>query len=838
MEIRTLLKAVVASFAAVLLLAGTASSGFKTMMVSITDEIETDFARYRPFTVDVRPAVPSSKVPSDLNEVAGYDAVAARLDDAARAYLRENGFVVVPTNDPTLCTMQALYEALAAQKRNIFVTTDAMLTAYHVLFDYSLRVAEVRSFYPALRRLTLGMVEKMRRTYQDCGDEYVSELVLKNLAFFCVPAKILDPEFSVPTEVAELVAAELALMEAHKGKECSPIMEYKEDYSQYVPRGHYTRSETFKRYFKAMMWYGRIVFRLQPNSYMSCVEKPEFEETFQALLAVWALANLQFEGTSGLDLYNRIYTPTVFYVGRADDLTFEDYLTLAKRIWGDGFLSIRPEALYDEAKLALFTEAAKKLRDPLINSSFVLDDEEFEVVTKGFRFMGQRFIPDSYVFQQLVYKNVQNRFLPKGLDVMAALGSSRAYSILDFVYQDTRCAGYQERMERLRVWFTTLPEASWVQNLYWNWLYCLMPLLVTKGEGFPSFMTNLAWTDKELSTALGSWTELRHDTILYAKQSYTYETGIPDDTWGRGYVEPNPVLFSRLASLCDMTISGLSRFDLLLPDYRDRFELLGEMLVRLKRISEKELEGLGLDKEDYEAIFLFGSTLSQILTFPADDAASQNEEDSKMAVVADVHTDPNSNRVLEEATGYPAYIYVVAPVEGVPTLCVGGVYSYYEFAWPMSDRLTDGAWQQMLATGTNPPQPEWMSTFVCKGTATMKQPSCPVLSIATNDLFVSDNDSLSVYLSLASAAGLGDCCAYLAVIEPEGRVLFCPDFSEIPHAFWLNVPAGQSFRDFPIFETAIVPSIPRGKYSWVVAAFDERSQLLTSCCSISPLLVK
>ena len=34
-------------------------------------------------------------------------------------------------------------------------------------------------------------------------------------------------------------------------------------------------------------------------------------------------------------------------------------------------------------------------------------------------------------------------------------------------------------------------------------------------------MKNVAWTDKDLQTFLGSWTELRHDTLLYAKQSST-----------------------------------------------------------------------------------------------------------------------------------------------------------------------------------------------------------------------------------------------------------------------------------------------------------------------------
>ncbi|GAH96290.1 unnamed protein product, partial [marine sediment metagenome] len=63
---------------------------------------------------------------------------------------------------------------------------------------------------------------------------------------------------------------------------------------------------------------------------------------------------------------------------------------------------------------------------------------------------------------------------------------------------------------------------EWKQNLYWRWLYALLPLLEeNKDVDLPCFIQSPAWVDKELQTVLGSWTELRHDTILYAKQSYT-----------------------------------------------------------------------------------------------------------------------------------------------------------------------------------------------------------------------------------------------------------------------------------------------------------------------------
>jgi hypothetical protein len=87
-----------------------------------------------------------------------------------------------------------------------------------------------------------------------------------------------------------------------------------------------------------------------------------------------------------------------------------------------------------------------------------------------------------------------------------------------------------------------------------------------------------------------------------------------------------------------------------------------------------------------------------------------------MSLIADVHTDPNTQMVLEEAVGDPMFIYVAFPVDGQVYLARGGVFSYYEFTQPMSDRLTDEAWQNILSSGATPGLPSWTSSFVTSGT--------------------------------------------------------------------------------------------------------------------------
>jgi hypothetical protein len=320
------------------------------------------------------------------------------------------------------------------------------------------------------------------------------------------------------------------------------------------------------------------------------------------------------------------------------------------------------------------------------------------------------------MFQQLVYDKVGTqgdpRIFPKGLDVTAVLGSSRAYGILLDVYGEGRYANYEEQMEKLRGEFGQLPPEQWVENLYWSWLYALRPLLEIKGEGYPSFMQNQGWVDKDLNTFLGSWTELRHDTILYAKQSYTMKaTGImPQPEAVKGYVEPQPEVYARLAALAKQMRAGLDGRGLLDREYRDKLERLESLLLSLKTMAEKELGEQALSEEENELIRNIGGILEGITTFSAKVKEQiTSEADERMAVVADVHTDVNTGQVLEEGVGDAFVIYAIAPVEGKLVATQGGVFSYYEFTQPMDDRLTDEAWQ---ALEPKPDLPVWTGSFI------------------------------------------------------------------------------------------------------------------------------
>jgi len=218
-------------------------------------------------------------------------------------------------------------------------------------------------------------------------------------------------------------------------------------------------------------------------------------------------------------------------------------------------------------------------------------------------------------------------------------------------------------------------------------------------------MRSAAWEDKSLNTALSSWAQLRHDTILYAKQPYAGKVSIPPEQPDVGYVEPIPAVYHRLQMLANATLNGLKSLNLLSPSQEENLTKLLSLLQTLREISVKELRGQPLDEQERRALKGFGHTVEQLL-------GGLKERTKDPRIVADVFTDPNSNSVLEVATGYFDQIIVVyKTAAGELFAGFGATMSYYEFAWPQTDRLTDEQWQSTLERSQAPMPLEWTESY-------------------------------------------------------------------------------------------------------------------------------
>jgi hypothetical protein len=677
------------------------------------------FASFQPVSVNIPAKFNGGDyaLPVNLGNVQFANEIT--VSDAQRQLLAKNGFVVTSPKPGEYREFYQIYEQNRYKDglRPVFITTDSIYHVYHLLFDKMLRDLERDSFTKILNDLTSTMLKSSYQQYSDLKGTPLEEPARRNVAYFAVAAQLMGLPDVAPSEVSDLVNAEVALINATGGPQVSPIWDrsdlpdekkLREDYSQYIPRGHYTRSEELKKYFKTMMWYGRLTFRLRDDF-----------ETQRALLMTQTLRTAKTaNGESAMKLWQNIYEPTVFIVGKADDLSFFEYGALMDSVFG---ANADPKSFSDKEKFASFMEGAKTLPPPQINSMWVWITEDKEKATKGFRFMGQRFTLDSYVFGQVIWRNVgtidKPRGMPKALDFFAAQGSEEAYNILKDMGEN-QFDKYDAQMTKVRKEISTLQTDSWTQNLYWSWLYSLQPLTTPKDTRYPAFMQTQAWTRKDLHTALGSWTELKHDTILYAKQVMAeMGGGGGDEKPPLGYVEPNPEAYARLLALATMTREGLQQRGLLSDLTKTNLENMVSELQFLQRTSEAELNGTEISADDYWHMFYWGGVLEMFTLAAADTDPGGGRpilEDQKAALVADVATGltPDGTlSALEEAIGQPTTIYVVLPGQ-TPRVATGAVYSYYEFPVPVSGRMTDEQWQTMTEAGKNPSAPDWTKMFI------------------------------------------------------------------------------------------------------------------------------
>lgn len=686
----------------------------------------TGFAEFKPTAVTVAPSIEHEAIAPNLGNVQ----VAMALSAKQRERLATEGVVASPgLQEKEFFT---LYEKARYANIPIFITSDSLLHSYHLLFSKVLRTAESEYFLPLLKDLNEALFTRLDQFYAELQGGPWEEEALRTAAFIAVGGKLADPAFPVPNYCKDLVEAELALIEAADRIHASPLfpgLEMGEDYSQYKPRGHYTKSKALEAYFKNMMWYGRMTFRLDARA-----EGVAEMETRMALLLVKALRNTAVGERHALTVWSDLYDPTSFLVGRSDDLTVFDYLPLIDEIYGDN-----PDlsTLVDEEKLTAFLTASKEMPQPEILGLVLYEAEDVATETRGLRFMGQRFVADAYIFGQLTYDQVSDddrrRGLPSGLDLFAAMGSPKAYELLGEM-NDTTYLHYPEQMKKMQAWTASLSEDDWTETVYNAWLYTFYPLLELHGEGYPLFMRSPAWQVKQLHTCLGSWAELKHDTILYAKQTYAemgdgWSPTPPDPLPAKGYVEPVPAFYSRLAALAAMTREGLAERNLLNNSDAESLKQIEDLALFLKEMSEKQLAGIALTFEEHQRIRYYGGELEQLVMASADteafgpDAVSYMDEDPQAAVIADVATDLRPQgldfsepAVLQVGVGRINDIHVIVPLveeDGSLSLQVakGGIFSYYEFPWPASDRLTDEKWQAMLEEGSNPPPPAWIEQF-------------------------------------------------------------------------------------------------------------------------------
>ncbi|TAH64971.1 MAG: DUF3160 domain-containing protein [Anaerolineaceae bacterium] len=637
--------------------------------------------------------------------------------------LSKNGFVVLPSTNTRMSYIYDLNEYLKVPN---FITADSVLHLYHQFFDKSLLHIESDYLYNYMDILTDQMLDKSIRLLDILEDEKMKDLQEKNIVYFLVARMLMldsrDIDAEIKEELINIAKEEFDLIESAENFIESPLFGFDLDYSQFTVRGHYTRSEELGRFFKAMMWFGTA-----PLPFCDRDDNLIYENVLQSLLMSYTTF-LDSEFICDAELWNNIYQPTKQYVGASDDINVFMMNGLRLEVFGE---TSDPNIFDDEEYYDKLAQAVKNLPEPKIQGKFLRDSDliEHPITTptgKQFRYMGQRYIMDSYITQELMMPIL--RPLPSALDVMGVFGSKTAEDLMINYYKpQDKWPEYIDVYNSLKEEVSEYGPDIWGENLYNGWLWAIKENLTEydKDSGMPYFMTNEAWRAKSLNASIGSYTELKHDTVLYGKQ------GVAEG--GNGviyinhyhYVEPNVYLYSKLLYLTEYTMSVLRERNMLESGLERGATYYKELLQFLIECSLKELRNEKLTEEEYDRLLYYGASMANIIdNFLLAAAGDYEAIDLSDMLVTDIATNPGA--YLSLATGFFDYIYVVIPVEGKLYLSRGAVYSSYEFT--SDKRLTDEEWWALNGiiierdeyvtypvytepSENLPKQPDWINTF-------------------------------------------------------------------------------------------------------------------------------
>jgi len=618
----------------------------------------------------------------------------------------------------------------------VFVSTDAILHPLHFSYDRILKDVELGYLIDKVTLLLKNLktqVGVLHSRYQQYPDMQKS---LQDVdVYLTVPLKLLGepviPFYPTNTNTVNdlmtmINAQQMVQYNFFTDSACRLI-----DFSQFTPRSHYTDPEfpQLARYFKAMMWLGRMeIYLLSPRASDIICPLPTPKDIQRQTIDVLLIREAMELANSEL-IFNEIEDILTFFVGESDNVTLKnvDYLKQATQT---NFAN----ELLDTVKLKLFQDTLKNnafAYQKILSQVLISTDIDSVVPASAFLIFGQRFVIDSYVFAHVVYDKIKHngirikRMLPNSLDILFGLGNDAAAQLL---IPDLTQYHYSPNLAGLRYLVDSYDNSFWDGTIYNLWLNSIRKLNPPAyRSSLPPFMQTAAFWQQKMNSQLFSWAQLRHDNLLYAKQSYTAGTIC---SYPYSYVEPFPEFYDNIKLLSQKASIKFQSYNFVNPQYREKvvsfFNNFASVMDTLSNISEKEISNVYLSVA--EASFLKRMIYNQMsgsgnppyagwypnLFF--NDSEGEDGFKKEELIVADVHTAPTDEVgnfvgwVKHTGTGKVNLGVWIAKQNNQWISFIGPVLSYHEYTTTNFKRLTDDEWKDTYYQ--NSTRPEFVNLYL------------------------------------------------------------------------------------------------------------------------------
>jgi hypothetical protein len=675
----------------------------------------------------------------NLSNVRYLDSIIMKysLTGEEKALIHNNGFMVSQRLKSN--SFGGAFDQIFYQDLPLFISSDAILHAYHYSYDLILKDFELGFLATHLQTILNNMAAQMPTLAQRYADQPAMNTTLNDVDVYLNVPRQLFNSGALPFNPANQ-AQITGLLQNIATYQPQTIPLFSEssksiDFSQFQPRGHYTDLDypVLQSYFKAMMWLGRIeIYLLAPRATGLPIPAQTPADIQRQTIDAFLLNEL-IDMVGARTQIRQIEDFLKFFIGEQDNVTCDNIVYLKNAI------SLQKASdLLDTVKLKVFQDTLRlqSFANQRILSQIIYNDPmspDSVIPASAFLFFGQRFIVDSYVTGSVVYDKIRyqgntiRRMLPSSLDVLFALGNNAAGQLLKSELDQYHYAG---NLAALQYLVSAYDSTFWQSSLYNYWLQSIRTLNPpTDRESLPLFMRTAAFWQEKMNTQLASWAQLRHDNLLYAKQSYS--GAIPICSYPYAYIEPFPQLYHNLKNLALAASQKIQAYDFTQTNLRtgilSYFSVLAQISDSLEQIASAEAAGIPLAANAaaflQSALHLSGGGCTptydgwypQLFYHGANSqsfGAFQGE-----FITADYHTAPTDadgnmvGWVKEAGTGPVELGVFVAPVPGVGDVAFcGPVLSFEEYTTTNFKRLTDDEWAstyQYLA-----PRPSFVNLYL------------------------------------------------------------------------------------------------------------------------------
>ncbi len=540
------------------------------------------------------------------------------------------------TRDKILITRRGyrqIFEPYINPSTPVFVTSDAVINAFHVLFRESISRQEEMNAQKLQEILKLIWVRIASRKDSPADKSPAEKLptqeeknaeganpdqnprMLRQAAqdrariVIAVAIKLLgDTSLEIPEHLASIVHNEVEYIRGAGGLRMPEWITATSpgftaiDYSRYQPRGFYKRSESLQRYFRSVKWLQSIPFRIDND---------------EELLAILIL------GKTLADWYSGDYAKRLEI-----EQWFRCYNDLFGRRNGWDLLMASQIVRSRPADLDTVREYLLKLSSEDGDVSGITDQigvrspYAAEPATADFRIITPHRPPDAVLFDRTTSLADLKRSWPSGLEMCAVLGSEFAHGRLAGQIPAINRAAFIGLIDEAKKYF----ETNSFYNKYFN---CIAALIDEAEPDAPAFIKSKIWQTKSCNTALSGWTQIKHTWNVRAKQT-AHSLGDALENLPSGFVEPEPEFFARLGELVEYTRDLFLRCGAFVPS---RYLVADDLrvfagLVKEKKFPPSDPVQVVLGKEESAVIDRSVMTLSALAFrhFWPEDLAGRRED--------------------------------------------------------------------------------------------------------------------------------------------------------------------------------------------------------------------